>query len=177
MDKVEFLLGNPTMPLGHEVSCEALPYPYVPPLLSLPADLELDVAPGVRVEDIPIDWVDYENGIINLWRSIDMHELHWVRESGHTNYGFSPNGSGKYFSFLRLNARQFANTESENRNMSYTVTVAEYQLNVLLLGFIHLDPGGAELSIHFSDAVLPEVYAMMESPIVEITTITPSGWE
>lgn len=95
-----------------------------------------------------------------LYRAIDPPELAFVRSVGFTNYGFSPNASGKYFALTLAGVTQFAGADI-NSNAVFTLTQIRVSPPIILLGFFFNDVGnqGAGWSIHFSDEALLALYA------------------
>jgi hypothetical protein len=95
-----------------------------------------------------------------LYRAIDPPELAFVRSVGFTNYGFSPNASGKYFALTLAGVTQFAGADI-NSYAVFTLTRIRVSPPIILLGGFFNDVGqqGAGWSIHFSDVALLGLYA------------------
>jgi hypothetical protein len=98
---------------------------------------------------------------IQLFRAIDSVEFAVVIATG--TYGFSPSGGGKYFAYTYPGVINFARLPF-NAGRKMTITNIDIPKNFLANGYTFNDVGGAGLSVHFSDAVLPGLYRVM-SPI------------
>lgn len=120
--------------------------PPVPWRPTLPSQTTPQPTPGLR---------------ITLYRAIDSVELSVVMSTG--TYGFSPHGGGKYFAFTLAGVINFAKSDF-NAKKDMTVTSTDVPEDFLSKGYLFNDVGAAGPSIHFSDAVLPELYLIM-SPI------------
>jgi RHS repeat-associated protein len=97
---------------------------------------------------------------VQLYRAIDSIELAVVISTG--TYGYSPSGGGKYFAFTYSGAVNFANSPL-NAEKEMTITNIDIPMDFQENGYTFNDVGGAGLSIHFSDAVLPELYVVMSA--------------
>jgi hypothetical protein len=95
---------------------------------------------------------------VDLYRAVDPTELAHLKATG--NYGFSPSRSGKYFALTLAGVINFAN-HPWNAGRNLTVTHTKVPKRVADMGDYLNDPGGAGPSVHFSDTVLPTVYAAM----------------
>ena len=122
---------------------EAKPTPVIPPPVRLP---QPQPTPGTRV---------------TLYRAVDLIELSVVRLTG--TYGYAPSGNGKYFAYTYDGVVKFAKSNF-NSGRQMTITSIDVPSDFLTQGYPFNDIGGAGLSIHFSNPVLPELYSVM-SPI------------
>lgn len=116
-----------------------------------------------RVDEDEIAWPippTRDGAKVVLYRAIDPTELAFVRGVGFTNYGFSPNGGGKYFALTLAGVTQFANADI-NSYAVFTLTRIRVSPPIVLLGYFFNDVGkqGAGWSIHFSDMALLGLYA------------------
>jgi hypothetical protein len=107
-----------------------------------------------------------------LYRAIDEVELAYVLTHG--NYGFSTNGSGKYFALTLEGVVIFAKS-SLNVNRQMTITSVIVPSKILERGYVFDDVGGARLSVHFSDAVLAELYREMSSITIVPMPVDTNG--
>lgn len=107
-----------------------------------------------------------------LYRAVDEVELAYILTHG--NYGYSTNGSGKYFALTLEGVVIFAKS-SLNVNRQMTITSVIAPSKILERGYIFDDVGGARLSVHFSDAVLAELYREMSSITVVPMPADPNG--
>ena len=98
---------------------------------------------------------------VTLFRAVDSRELSDVQTTG--TYGYSPHGGGKYFAFTYSGVVRFARS-AFNAGKIMMITSTDVPSDFLIRGTPFDDIGGAGLSIHFSDAVLPALYRVM-SPI------------
>ncbi len=95
-----------------------------------------------------------------MYRAIDSIELAVLIATG--TYGFAPSGGGKYFAYTYDGARNFANSPF-NAGKEMTITNIDIPRDFLANGYTFNDVGGGGLSVHFSDALLPELYQVMSS--------------
>lgn len=107
-----------------------------------------------------------------LYRAIDPAELAFVRSVGFTNYGFSPNASGKYFGLTLAGVTRFAGADI-NSYAIFTLTSIRVSPAIILLGYFFNDVGqqGAGWSIHFSDVALLGLYAHLAASNERIVII------
>jgi RHS repeat-associated protein len=115
-----------------------------------------------RVDEDEIAWPippTRDGSKVVLYRAIGPHELSFVRSVGFTNYGFSPNGSGKYFALTLAGVTQFAGADI-NDYAVFTITRIRVSAPIVLFGYFFNDIGqqGAGWSIHFSDEALVGLY-------------------
>lgn len=114
---------------------------------------------------------------IRLYRAVGETELNDILRFG--DYGFAPSGGGKYFAFTEEGTRRFAGS-SINLGRRVTITSIEIPEWFLQRGTRFIDPGaqGAGASIHFADAVLPDLYQSSGLPhILDVPWVpqVPSG--
>src|SRR4051794_37276819 len=93
--------------------------------------------------------------IVALWRVVGPREHADILRFG--DYNLSPSGCGKYFALTEDGARDFARNPF-NRDRIRTLTRIDIPQPDLNLGFVFNDIGGAGLSVHFADDVLPVIY-------------------
>ena len=101
---------------------------------------------------------------MDLYRIVDTTELNVIKTTG--TYGFSPNFSGKYFGFSRVQTENLFNNIYRNGGSLTQTTVP---MKVIYQGHEFSDSRVAGSSIHFSDQVLPIFYKSM-TPIRVIYT-------
>lgn len=103
-----------------------------------------------------------------LYRAVSDVEWEFVQQHG--NFGFAPSGGGKYFALSAEGARQFAGMGFNSGTTMY-ITQITIPSMLLVQGFEFDDVGGAGISVHFADDVLPDLYRMMSVvDLVEVVT-------
>jgi|GEM_PF-3042929 len=107
-----------------------------------------------------------------LYRTVDEVELAYILTQG--NYGFSTNGSGKYFA-LRLEGVVTFAKSSLNTNRQMTITSIIVPPKILERGYVFDDVGGARLSVHFPDAALADLYREMSPITIVPMPAVPNG--
>lgn len=93
-----------------------------------------------RARDNRIPWPippTLDRAKVVLYRTIDPEELAFVRSAGFSNYGFSPNGSGKYFALTFAGISQFARAEM-NSYAVFTLTRIRVSQHIVILGYFSM---------------------------------------
>ncbi len=165
----------PLAPYGPVIAPKPGPVPNLQGMTSTPVVPRSTLLPYVTTTTAPQEQAKTTNtvtttpspapttGRVILYRAIDEIELSVVLSTG--TYGYSPNGSGKYFAYTYPGVVNFAKSNF-NRNSVMTITQIDVSREMLLQGYSFNDVAGAGPSIHFSDAVLPALYVDMSAIII-----------
>jgi hypothetical protein len=98
---------------------------------------------------------------VSLFRAIGERERRHLLAFG--DYGRSPSAGGKYFALTEEGAVRFAGS-TFNAKRRMIITRVDVPRSFLDRGFLFFDPGGAGPSVHFSEEMLADLYAIAGPP-------------
>ena len=108
-------------------------------------------------------WVHNCDGLIPLYRGVQKEELEDLLRYG--DLGMNPHDGGKYFSFFREGAEQFAGATSYHGGDVAIISI-RVTPDQLFTGRYVWDPNGGGYSVHFSNDAMIDIYENMPLPVI-----------